>query len=132
MGPKWVAIASCTPSPPLSGVCVCVTMLCEPLHVHQTLVSLVLVQLVLGLNGDSAVGHVVVGLKIDSECYAVLIAIPKKNFKYVRQIHVDVHHVMTVVILGLDGVIVVQHVMDHKHEHVLVAYISTVKILILG
>ena len=43
----------------------------------------------------------------------------------------DVHHVMTVVILGLDGVIVVQHVMDHKHEHVLVAYISTVQIVIL-
>ena len=95
----------------------------ERIHVHQTLVSLVLVQLVLGLNGDSAVGHVVVGLKIDSECYAVLIAIPKKNFKYVRQIHVDVHHVMTVVILGLDGVIVVQHVMDHKHERVLAAFI---------
>ena len=105
--------------------------LVERIHVRQTLVFLVLVQLVLGLNGDSAVGHVVVGLKIDSGCYAVLIAIPKKNLEYVRQIHVDVHHVMTVVILGLDGVIVVQHVMDHKHEHVLVAYISTVQKVIL-
>ena len=105
--------------------------LVKRIHVRQTLVFLVLVQLVLGLNGDSAVGLVVVGLKIDSECYAVLIAIPKKNLEYVRQIHVDVHHVMTVVILGLDGVIAVQHVMDHKHEHVLVAYISTVQIVIL-
>ena len=85
--------------------------------------SLVLDQLELGPNGDSAVRHVVAELKTDSGCFAVLIATPRTNLEYVRQIHVVVHHVMNVAILGVHGVIVVQHVMDRKHERVLVAYI---------
>ena len=51
----------------------------EWIHVHLTPAFLVLVQLVLGLNGDSAVGHVVAELKIDLGCCADRIAIPKKN-----------------------------------------------------
>ena len=102
----------------------------EWMFVHPTHVSHVQVQLVPGLNGDSAVGHVVAELKIDLGCCAVRIAIPKKNLDYVQQIHVAVHHVMNAVILGVHGVIVVQHVMDLKREHVLVAYMSTVQIVI--
>ena len=100
------------------------------MFVHPTLVSHVLVLMELGLNGDNAVRHVVVELKIDLGCCAVRIAIPKKNLDYVQQIHVAVHHVMNVVILGVHGVIVMQHVMDLKREHVLVAYMSTVQTVI--
>ena len=102
----------------------------EWIHVHLTLVFLVLVQLVAGLNGDSAVRHVVVEFKIDSGCCAAPIAIPKKNGEYVRQIHVAVQHVMNAVILGAHGASVVQHVMDLKREPVLVAYMLTVQTMI--
>ena len=94
----------------------------EWMFVHLTVVSHVLVQMELGLNGVSAVRHVVVEFKIDLGCCAVQIAIPKKNLEYVRQIHVAVHHVMNVVILGAHGASVVQHVMDLKRERVLVVY----------
>ena len=106
------------------------TKIVEWMFVHPTHVSHVQVQLVPGLNGDSAVGHVVAELKLDLGCCAVRIAIPKKNLDYVQQIHVAVHHVMNVVILGVHGVIVMQHVMDLKREHVLVAYMSTVQTVI--
>ena len=92
--------------------------------------SLVLDQLEVGPNGDSAVRHVVVEFKIDSGCCAAPIAIPKKNGEYVRQIIVAVHHVMNAVILGAHGASAVQHVMDLKRERVLVAYMSTVRIVI--
>ena len=97
------------------------------MFVHPTLVSHVLVLMELGLNGDSAVRHVVVEFKIDSGCCAAPIAIPKKNGEYVRQIIVAVHHVMNAVILGAHGASVVQHVMDLKREPVLVAYMLTVQ-----
>lgn len=102
----------------------------ERILVYQTLVFHVLVHLELGPNGDSAVRHVVVELKIDSEYCAVPIAIPRNNSESVQQIHVAVYHVIIAVILGAHGVTAVLHVMDLKREHVLVGFMSTAKIVI--
>lgn len=83
--------------------------LVERIHVRQILVSLVLVQLVLGLNGVNAVRHVVVEFKTDSDCCVAQVAIPKKTVEYVRQIVVPIR-VKLIVHFGQVGVIVRYHV----------------------